>query len=95
MKRLQLDKDIQPLSVFRANAASMIDKMKEEHRPLVITQHGKSSAVLLDVSDYEKMVETLELLQEVHQARQELEAGTGIPHEEAINTLKNRFNLIK
>jgi len=28
MKRLQLDKDIQPLSEFRAHAASMIEKVK-------------------------------------------------------------------
>lgn len=91
MKRLQLDKDIQPLSEFRANAASMIEKIKNEHRPLVITQHGKSSAVLLDVSDYEKMIETIELLREINQARQELEEGKGIPHEEVMRSLKERL----
>lgn len=74
MKRLHLDKDIQPLSEFRANAASMIEKLKAHHRPLVMTQHGKSSAVLLDVSDYEKMVDTIELLQEVNQS---ISSGTG------------------
>ncbi len=91
MKRLQLDKDIQPLSEFRANAASMIEKIKNEHRPLVITQHGKSSAVLLDVSDYEKMIDTIELLREINQARQELEEGKGIPHEEVMRSLKERL----
>ncbi|MEX0771147.1 MAG: type II toxin-antitoxin system Phd/YefM family antitoxin [Balneolaceae bacterium] len=66
MKRLQLDKDIHPLSDFRANAASMIEKVKTDHRPLVITQHGKSSVVVMDVTDYEKMLDTIELLQEVN-----------------------------
>lgn len=92
MQRVQLDKDIQPLSEFRANAASMIEKIKTEHRPLVITQHGKSSAVLLDVSDYEKMVDTIELLQEINQARQEIEDGKGIPHEEVMSSLKDRLS---
>jgi len=95
MKRLQLDKDIQPLSEFRANAASMIEKIKAEHRPLVITQHGKSSAVLLDVSDYQKMVDTIELLQEVSQARQELEEGKGVAHDEVLSSLKNRLKKLK
>lgn len=91
MKRAQLDKDIQPLSEFRANAASMIEKIKTEHRPLVITQHGKNSAVLLDVSDYEQMIDTIELLQEINQARQEIEDGNGIEHEEVMSSLKDRL----
>ena len=95
MKRVQLDKDIQPLSEFRANAASMIEKVKKEHRPLVITQHGKSSAVLLDVGDYENMIDTIELLQEINQARQELEEGKGVPQEEVMSSLKNRLKQLK
>ena len=95
MQRVQLDKDIQPLSEFRANAASMIEKVKNEHRPLVITQHGKSSAVLMDVADYENMVETIELLQEINQARQELDAGKGIPHEEVMDSLREQLKQLK
>jgi len=91
MKRVQLDKDIQPLSEFRANAASMIEKIKTEHRPLVITQHGKSSAVLLDVGDYEQIIDTIELLQEINQARQEIEDGKGTEHEEFMSLLKKRL----
>lgn len=81
MKRIHLDKDIQPLSVFRANAASIIQKVKKDHRPVVITQHGKGSAILLDVTDYEEMVDTIEMLKEVNQARRELDQGKGIPHD--------------
>jgi len=91
MKRVQLDKDIQSLSEFRANAASMIEKIKTEHRPLVITQHGKSSAVLLDVGDYEQMIDTIELLQEINQARQEIKDAKGVEHEEVMNSLKRRL----
>lgn len=95
MKRLQLDKDIHPLSEFRANAASLIEKIKKEHRPLVLTQHGKSSAVLLGVSEYEELIDTIEILQEVNQARQELEDGKGISHKEVMATLKNRLKHLK
>lgn len=91
MKRIKLDKDIQPLSEFRANAASMIEKIKTEHRPLVITQYGKSSAVLLDVGDYEQMIDTIELLQEINDARQEIDEGKGIKHEEVMSSLKERL----
>lgn len=91
MRRVQLDKDIQPLSEFRANAAAMIEKLKKEHRPLVITQHGKSSAVLLNVSDYEKMVDTIELLQEINRSRQEIDDKEGVTHEKVIDSLKDKL----
>lgn len=92
MKRIQLDKDIQPLSAFRANAAAIIETLKKDRRPVVITQHGKGSAVLLDVNDYEQLIETIEILQEINQAREELAAGKGIPHEEAMASIREYLN---
>lgn len=93
MKRIQLDKDIQPLSAFRANAAAIIETLKKDRRPVVITQHGKGSAVLLDVNDYEQMIETIEILQEINQAREELAAGKGIPHEEVMAFMRDRYKV--
>ncbi|MDI6402590.1 type II toxin-antitoxin system Phd/YefM family antitoxin [Balneolaceae bacterium ANBcel3] len=95
MKRIHLDKDIQPLSAFRANAASIIQKVKKDHRPVVITQHGKGSAVLLDVTDYEEMVDTIEMLQEVNQARRELDQGKGVPHQSAMKSVRERLKQLK
>jgi prevent-host-death family protein len=93
MKRIQLDKDIQPLSAFRANAAAIIETLKKDRRPVVITQHGKGSAVLLDVNDYEQRIETIEILQEINQAREELAAGKGIPHEEVMAYMRDRYKV--
>lgn len=95
MKRIHLDKDIQPLSAFRANAASIIQKVKKDHRPVVITQHGKGSAILLDVTDYEEMVDTIEMLQEVNQARRELDQGKGVPHQSAMKSVRERLKQLK
>ncbi len=83
MKRLVLDDDIQPLSAFRANATVFIQQVRDTKRPLVITQHGKSAAVLLDVKEYEALMDKLELLQEVRTAEKELDAGLGLAHDEA------------
>ena len=95
MKRIHLDKDIQPLSAFRANAASIIQKVKKDRRPVVITQHGKGSAILLDVTDYEEMVDTIEMLQEVNQARRELDQGKGVPHQNAMKSVRERLKQLK
>jgi len=40
--------------------------------------------VLLDVSYYEEMVDTIEMLQEVNQARNELDKGKGLAHDQGF-----------
>ena len=81
MSRIQLDEDIRPLSEFRANVASFIDKVRETKRPVVITQRGKSAAILLDVSEYEALMQKIELLTDIHIAEKQLADGLGIDHE--------------
>lgn len=84
MERISLAQDIQPLSSFRSNVAGFIKQVQSTHRPLVITSHGRSAAVLLDVNNYEALMERLDLLQDVHAAERQLAAGEGISHEEAL-----------
>jgi PHD/YefM family antitoxin component YafN of YafNO toxin-antitoxin module len=50
---------------------------------LVITQNGKSSAVVLDVNEYESLLEKIELLQDIQIAKQQLADGQGIGHKSA------------
>ncbi|MCU1349090.1 MAG: prevent-host-death family protein [Acidobacteria bacterium] len=91
MRRLNLDKDIKPVSEFRANAAELIAQVKSSGRPLVLTQRGQSTAVLLDVSEYDDMVEEIELLRDVRAAITELDAGKGMTNREAKAELRRRL----
>ena len=93
MHRIQLDRDIQSVSEFRAHATNYINQVKETKRPLVLTQHGKSSAVLLDVVEYEKLIEKLELIQDVRAGQKEISEGKGIEHDEALEMLLGRYDV--
>lgn len=68
MPTIKPSQDVQPLSAFRANAAGFLDQVRATKRPLVLTQHGKSAAVLLDVGEYEALVEELEVVRDIQQA---------------------------
>jgi prevent-host-death family protein len=92
MTKIQLDQDIRSLSDFRANAASYIERVKTERRPLVLTQHGKSSAVLLDVEDYQKLLDKIQLLEELATARKELDSGEGVDHEVFFSELRAKYS---
>lgn len=72
MVRIDLDKDVKPISEFRANATSLIDQVNKTKRPLVITQHGKSSAVILDVREYEALLDKIELLSDLAEAEEDI-----------------------
>lgn len=90
-RQVRLDTDIKPVSEFRANAAELIEKVRTTGRPLVLTQRGHSAAVVLDVVDYQRMVDEVELLRDVRTAVQQIEAGKGISNRAAKAELRRRF----
>lgn len=83
--------DVQPLSEFRANAAGMLRQLRETRRPIVLTQHGKSAAVVLDVAHYESLMDELEFIRDIREARAAMARGEGIPHEQVVSELKSRL----
>jgi antitoxin YefM len=89
--RIRIDTDIKPVSEFRANAADLIEQVKTTGRPLVLTQHGRSTAVVVDAADYEEMVEEIELLRDVQTAVEQIARGRGISNTEAKKQLRKRF----
>ena len=80
MPRLVLDEDIKPLSEFRANVTSCINQVRKTRRPVVITHHGKSAAVLLGVSEYEALMQKVEVMEDIRLAEAQLAQGNGLSH---------------
>jgi len=80
MHKIYLEQDIQPLSTFRSKISYFVNKVKKTKRPLVITQNGKSSAILLDVKEYQSMIDKIELLEDIKLAEEQISAGKGISH---------------
>jgi antitoxin YefM len=91
MPKLKISQDIKPLSEFRTGIANFIKQVHDTKRPVIITQHGKGVAVLLDVHEYEMMQETLELLSDVHMSINQIERGEGIPHDDAKKSILSRI----
>ncbi|HKI00751.1 MAG TPA: type II toxin-antitoxin system prevent-host-death family antitoxin [Thermoanaerobaculia bacterium] len=79
--RVRLDEDIRPLSEFQANAEKLLDEIRATRRALVLTEEGRSSAVVIDVAEFESLLEELETLREIHLAEQQISSGQGVPHE--------------
>jgi len=91
MSKIQLDEKLCSLSEFQADVALYLEKVNKEQNALVITQKGEKSAVVLDVEEYEKLVDKAQLLEEIVAARKELKSGEGIDHDEFIKTLRSQY----
>ncbi len=88
MERLKIDQDIRPLSEVRTGITSFLKQIQNTKRPLIITQHGKSVAVLLDVREYEAMQEKIEILHDLKTAIHQIDNGEGIEHQDAEAIIK-------
>lgn len=70
-------------SAARANLADTMDRVCEDHEPIIITRNGQQAVVMLSLEDYNAMEETAYLLRSPKNAKRlvdaisELEAGTG------------------
>lgn len=91
MPKLRPSRDIQPVTEFRAKAAQFIEQVQETGEPVILTQHGRSAAVLLDVESYESMMDELSLLRDVRMAEEQVAAGKSRSHAAVAKKLRERL----
>ncbi len=91
MSRLYPSTDIRPVTEFRARASAFLEQVQATKRPVILTQHGRSAAVLLDVTVYEDLMEELALLRDVRTAEEQVAKGEGASHAVASRRLKARL----
>ncbi|MBP7549032.1 MAG: type II toxin-antitoxin system Phd/YefM family antitoxin [Gemmatimonadaceae bacterium] len=91
MSKLKPTRDIQPVTEFRANAAQFIEQVRGTGAPMILTQHGRSAAVLLDVESYEALMDELALLRDVRQAEDEVASGKSRSHAAVAKTVRARL----
>ncbi|MEO6624561.1 MAG: type II toxin-antitoxin system prevent-host-death family antitoxin [Burkholderiaceae bacterium] len=63
-------------STARANLARTMDRVCEDHAPLIITRNGEQSVVMVSLDDYQALEETAYLLRSPANARRLLAAVT-------------------
>ncbi|MGH8426883.1 MAG: type II toxin-antitoxin system Phd/YefM family antitoxin [Gammaproteobacteria bacterium] len=74
-------------SAFRSRLAKMLDKVNEDHAPLLVTRQKGSPAVLMSLEDFTAYEETAYLMaspknaERLNRAMAEVEAGKTKPHD--------------
>ena len=65
MKPIYTAEDIVPLADFKARTSQLFRRLREEQRPLVITQNGKPAAVLITPEEFDRIRERDRFLEAV------------------------------
>ena len=82
MKPILISKDIVSLSDFKNSASMMIHQVQDSHRPLVITQNGKASAVLISPIAFDLLTEQTRLVDAVQRGLVDAESGRMLSDED-------------
>ncbi|MCB2149645.1 MAG: type II toxin-antitoxin system Phd/YefM family antitoxin [Deltaproteobacteria bacterium] len=82
MRPINISQDIISLSDFKNKASKILYEIKHSHRPIVITQNGKASAVLMEPSDFDRLTEQVRFVEAVHQGLMDVQQGRVIPDED-------------
>ena len=75
MMQVNYAEDIVPLSSFRADVTRLMLQTRQTHRPIIVTQNGRAANVFLDVTDYQKLIDKLDLMMDIYKGEQDIAAG--------------------
>lgn len=58
------------VTTLKRQATKLLAELHETKEPILITEHGQPSAYLLDVADYELMIERMKILEGIAKGEQ-------------------------
>ena len=75
MPQVNYAEDIVPLSSFRADVTRLMSQTRQTHRPVIVTQNGRAANVFLDVADYQKLIDRVDLMMDIYKGEKDIAAG--------------------
>jgi prevent-host-death family protein len=85
---VRFSEDVKQVSALKTRSAEIIDQVRRTRRPVLLTRRGRGVAVLLDVEEYEALVERQGFLEAVAEGVQAVASGDLHSHDEAIAILE-------
>jgi prevent-host-death family protein len=79
---------VELVTTLKRRATEIIRILAADQEPVLITQHGRPAAYLLDVNTFEAMNTRIELLEGIARGERAIEEGRAVSHEEAKTRMK-------
>lgn len=72
---MKLHTHIKPISYLKSHAAKIVTELTQSREPLIITQNGEATLVVMDVKSYQSHEDTLALLKVLALGQRDIEQG--------------------
>ena len=82
---------LKPVTEIKRHAVEIIDQLREDRVPVLITERGKEAAVMLDVGTYKGMLKRLELLEAIAEGERAFLEGRVSSHGEVKARMAKRW----
>jgi len=73
-----------PVTDIKRKATEIIEALQRDQEPLLITEHGREAAILMDVTSYLMQERKIELLQGIIRGQKAMTEERTPTHEEAM-----------
>lgn len=71
------------VTTLKRKATELLAQLDRHREPILITQHGKPAAYLVDVEAYEALGRRIELLEGIARGERAIDEGRVVPHAKA------------
>ena len=71
------------VTTLKRKATDLLSEITRDKEPILITQHGRPAAYLVDVESYEQLQLRMKLLEGIARGERAVEDGRTLSHEEA------------
>ena len=79
---INLVEDIRSISYVKSHTAEIMKQIEEKNNPIVITQNGEAKAVLMDVKQYQNIINAINLMKILSIGENDIKIGKVYTHED-------------
>ncbi|REJ78187.1 MAG: type II toxin-antitoxin system Phd/YefM family antitoxin [Acidobacteria bacterium] len=79
---------VELVTTLKRKATKILADLRKNREPVLITEHGKPSAYLVDVEDYESLQKRLKILEGIARGELSISEGRTVSHRDAEEKLE-------
>lgn len=98
IERPVLSEDIVSFTDCRGRLAEYFEKTRVTHRPVVVTQNGRATTVIVNLGDWEKAFaaweesrQTREILADLQIGREQIAEGRTRAHKDVMRAMREKY----
>ena len=76
------------VTTLKRSATKLLAQLRKDRDPILITEHGRAAAYLVDVETFERMQERMRVLEGIARGEKAVREGRTVSHQQARKRMK-------